>query len=147
MIAVDTNVLIYAISAEDDVGRTALALNLLDRIAKARPILPLQVVGEYLNVSRRSKDIDLADALMRIELVMDVYRCVSTLAEDFVAAVAISARFNLQYFDAVIIAVARRAGATMLLSEDMHDGLEVEGLRIVNPFMAENAKVIVAALN
>ena len=133
-------------SPEDNIGRAALALNLLDRIASARPILPLQVVGEYLNVSQRSKDIDLADAVKRIELIMDVYRCVSTLAEDFVAAVAISARFNLQYFDAVIIAVARRAGARMLLSEDMHDGLEVEGLRIVNPFIAKNDGVIAGVL-
>ena len=29
-------------------------------------------------------------------------------------------------------------GATILLSEDMHDGLEIEGLKIVNPFVIAN---------
>ena len=36
------------------------------------------------------------------------------------------------------LAAARRAGATILLSEDMQDGLEVDGLRVVNPFVAGN---------
>lgn len=34
----------------------------------------------------------------------------------------------------------------MLLSEDMVDGLEVEGVRIVNPFNPANDAVIAAAL-
>ena len=50
-----------------------------------------------------------------------------------------AARYQLQFFDAVIIAVARRAGATMLLSEDMHDGLTIDGLTILNPFREANA--------
>lgn len=49
---------------------------------------------------------------------------------------------SCSFFDAVIIAVARRAGATLLLSEDMHDGLVIEGLTIVNPFVAGNEGVL-----
>lgn len=49
-----------------------------------------------------------------------------------------AARYDLQFFDAVIIAVARRAGATLLLSEDMHDGFVIDGLTIRNPFDAAN---------
>ena len=67
MIAVDTNILIYAISPEDGFGRTTSALDLLDRIGSVRPILPLQVVGEYLNVARRHEAIDLAQAVVRID--------------------------------------------------------------------------------
>jgi predicted nucleic acid-binding protein len=51
-------------------------------------------------------------------------------------------RFKLQYFDALIIAVASRAGARILLSEDMHDGLVVDGLRVVNPFVAGNETLL-----
>ncbi len=146
MIACDTNILIYAISPEDDRGRTAAALDLLDRLGPIRPILPLQVVGEYLNVARRRSDIDLAEALARIELIMNVHQYVASTAEDFIDAVEMSARFNLQYFDALILTAARRAGATMLLSEDMHDGLDAGGIRVVNPFAAQNAEAIAAAL-
>jgi predicted nucleic acid-binding protein len=147
VIALDTNILIYAISPEDGQGRTAAALELLDRLGQVIPILPLQVVGEYLNVARRRPDINLAEAMERIEAVMAAYRCEPSLAQDFLQAVAISAAFDLQYFDALIIAVSARVGATILLSEDMKDGLEVEGLRVVNPFVAGNDGLIKTALS
>lgn len=54
----------------------------------------------------------------------------------------LSTSFNLQFFDAVIIAVSRRAGAAILLSEDMQDGQVIEGLTIINPFAPANASVI-----
>jgi predicted nucleic acid-binding protein len=146
VIALDTNILIYAISPEDGQGRTAAALDLLDRLGVVIPILPLQVVGEYLNVARRHPDIDIAEAVSRIEVITAVHRCVASVAKDYFSAVEISARHNLQYFDALIIAVAARAGTTILLSEDMQDGLEVAGLRVVNPFLAGNAGMIAEAL-
>lgn len=146
MIALDTNILIYAISPEDGKGRTTAALDLLDRLGVVVPILPLQAVGEYLNVARRHPEIDLAEAVSRIEVIMAAHRCVPSTARDFLLAVEVSARHGLQYFDALIITVAARAGATMLLSEDMQDGLEVEGIRIVNPFVAKNDAVISAFL-
>lgn len=142
MIAIDTNILIYAISSEDGQGRTAAALNVLDRLGSVRPILPLQVVGEYLNVARRHPEIDMAEAVARIEVIMDVHRCEPSTAQDFLTAVDVSARFNLAYFDSLIIAVARRAGAALLLSEDMHDGLEIDGLKIVDPFAAANETLL-----
>lgn len=54
-------------------------------------------------------------------------------------------RLQLQYFDALIATVSRDAGATILLSEDMHDGLDLEGLIVVNPFQPWNAQRIEAA--
>jgi predicted nucleic acid-binding protein len=138
VIAIDTNILIYAISPDDGQGRTTAALDLLDQLGQVVPILPLQVVGEYLNVARRRHDIDLAQAVERIEAIMTAHRCEPSLAEDFLQAVSISATYDLQYFDALIIAVSSRSGASMLLSEDMQDGLEVAGLRVVNPFAAAN---------
>lgn len=107
-----------------------------------RPILPLQVVGEYLNVARRNPSIDLAEAVARIEVIMDVHRCEPSSATDFLTAVDVSSRFNLAYFDALIVTVVRRAGAIMLLSEDMHDGLDIDGLKIVNPFAAANETLL-----
>ena len=44
-------------------------------------------------------------------------------------------RYGFSYWDSVVVAAALSAGATVLVSEDMHDGLVVlERLRIVNPF-------------
>jgi predicted nucleic acid-binding protein len=84
--------------------------------------------------------------LADVEIWMEAFDCAPAQLEDYLKASVLSDRFNLQYFDALIITVAARAGATMLLSEDMQDGLEVEGLRVVNPFVAGNDGVIAGAL-
>jgi predicted nucleic acid-binding protein len=48
---------------------------------------------------------------------------------------ALAERYGLSIYDAMIVASALVAGCTTLWSEDMQDGLVVEGqLRIVNPF-------------
>ena len=48
---------------------------------------------------------------------------------------ALAERYGFSIYDAMIVASALVAGCTTLWSEDMQDGLLVEGqLRIVNPF-------------
>ena len=48
---------------------------------------------------------------------------------------ALAQRYGFSVYDAMIVASALIAGCTTLWSEDMQDGLLVEGqLRIVNPF-------------
>jgi predicted nucleic acid-binding protein len=46
-------------------------------------------------------------------------------------------RHGFAFFDALMVAAALRAGSTTLWSEDMQDGMLVDGkLRIANPFRA-----------
>ena len=47
-------------------------------------------------------------------------------------------RYGFSWWDAQIVAAARRADCAILLSEDMQHGLELDGLRIVNPFLADS---------
>jgi predicted nucleic acid-binding protein len=82
----------------------------------------------------------------RVALWMDIYNCPATQPQDYINAASLLQSYNLQYFDALIVTVAARAGATMLLSEDMQDGLEAAGLRVVDPFFAGNVGVIAEAL-
>ncbi len=50
------------------------------------------------------------------------------------AGFALAARHNLQTFDAIILAAAARGGCGILYSEDMQDGFEWNGVRVINPF-------------
>jgi predicted nucleic acid-binding protein len=43
---------------------------------------------------------------------------------------------RLSFWDAMQWAVAKQAGATLLLSEDLQHGRELEGVRFQNPFLA-----------
>ncbi len=144
MIALDTNILIYAITDDEADDRHQKACDVLLQIAPSYPVLALPVVGEFLNVCRRRKRASFTAALDRADHMIRNYNCITAITSDYLRAGTISHRYRIQYFDALIIAVSRRAGATILLSEDMQDGLEVEGLRIANPFVAENDAVIAA---
>jgi predicted nucleic acid-binding protein len=142
LIAFDTNVLIYASEIEEPEGRNLIALDLMDKVAAYNAIISLQVIGEYINACRRKKISSLQQACERASLWMDIYTIPATIAGDYIQAAQISEIYDLQFFDALILTVAQRAGATMLLSEDMHDGLEVDGVKIVNPFAAANETLL-----
>jgi predicted nucleic acid-binding protein len=143
LIALDTNILIYAITDDEAEGRHQRACDLLLEIAPSYPILPLPVVGEFLNVCKKRKSASFTSAIERADRIIQNYNCIPAMPSDYLRAGTTSHRYRIQYFDALIITVAARAGATMLLSEDMQDGLEVAGLRIVNPFAAANEALLV----
>jgi predicted nucleic acid-binding protein len=42
--------------------------------------------------------------------------------------------YGLSIYDAMIAAAARLAGCKVLLSEDMQNGLDIEGVRVRDPF-------------
>jgi predicted nucleic acid-binding protein len=146
LIALDTNILAYAVTASDIAGRHEAAITLLEKLASPGAIVPLPVFGEFFNACRKKKLTELAIAQVRVEAWASVYDCPPPLIDDYVTASELAAEHMLQYFDALIITVAARAGATILLSEDMQDGLEAAGLRVVDPFLAGNAAYIASAL-
>ncbi len=146
MIALDTNILVYAASRQELSGRHQAALNLLGRLGTVGAIIPLPVIGEFFNARRKKQFADLSILQPEIEIWTNAFDCIPAQLEDYLKAADISRKHTLQYFDALIISVAKRAGATMLLSEDMHDGLELEGLRVVNPFVAGNDMVLAEVL-
>ena len=49
---------------------------------------------------------------------------------------AIRARYQFSFYDSLIVAAARSAGCSRLLTEDLQHGQSVEGLTIENPFVA-----------
>lgn len=50
------------------------------------------------------------------------------------AAVALSQNHGFQVWDAVIWSAARQAGATLFFTEDLQDGLTLDGMTALNPF-------------
>ena len=50
------------------------------------------------------------------------------------AALRTTERFQISYWDAAIIEAARALGCREVLSEDLGDGQDYGGVRVVNPF-------------
>jgi len=54
--------------------------------------------------------------------------------QSVLAAIDLKAKYKLSFWDSLILEAARRSEATILYSEDLSNGQQVEGLTIVNPF-------------
>jgi predicted nucleic acid-binding protein len=134
---VDTNVLTYAHDA--DAGRKReIAKHVLQELWIERSgILSMQVLQEfYVNVTRKIRT-PLASSAARS--VVNAYApwCVeSATATDMTSAFQIEDDARIGFWDALIVAVAARSGATRLLSEDLNPGQKIAGIVVENPFAA-----------
>lgn len=136
LVTLDSSVLLYA-ELEPDSAKGELARDLIARAAP-RGILAAQALGEFLNVVRRRHPARLPGALEQIELYREVFRIAPTNAPIIMAAGALAHRHRLQLWDAVIWQAAATLGARIFLSEDLQDGLLLEGMMVLNPFANEN---------
>jgi predicted nucleic acid-binding protein len=131
---VDTNVLLYAAStAPEEREKKARALSILDGEDLA---LSVQVLQEfYVQSTRPSRaerlDHEQAVALVESWLRFRVQDSTMALLRN---AFATAARWRVSYWDAAIVEAAREAGCPTLLSEDLQDGMDFAGVRVVNPF-------------
>jgi predicted nucleic acid-binding protein len=141
MIFLDTNILLYSIgSLPADAAKCKIACDLLDRIDVA---LSMQVLQEFFHqTTRRSRTDRLTDvqAAAFVEAWQRFPVQVIGIAE-IRKAIAIRQRYQLPYWDSAIIAAALAQNCHTLMSEDMQHGLEIEGLRIINPFLQNTTLV------
>jgi predicted nucleic acid-binding protein len=135
-IGLDSNLLVYAeLEPESDKGRRASAV-IGDATRNA--VIAAQVFGEFLSVVRRKKPDALTLAILQVEKYRRVVKAPPTTPDAVMTAIEISRDRNMQFWDALICVVAGQAGATVLFSEDMQDGADIRGLKIVNPFDPKN---------
>ncbi len=98
-------------------------------------MLSTQVLQEfYVNATRKiRKPLTKAEA----RSVVDTYApwCVEGITtSDLSAAFQIEDQARIGFWDALIIAVAARAGARRVVSEDLNAGQSIAGITIHNPF-------------
>lgn len=134
--ALDSNVLLHGF-LEPDSDKGMLANELVQRVA-GTGVLAVQVLGEFLWVVRRRRPEWSARAARRVELLREVFTVVDTDFELLMAGQELMSRHRLQLWDAVILKAAARAGAKLLLSEDMQDGIRLDNMLVLNPFNAAN---------
>lgn len=132
---VDSNVLLYA--HDKDAGakqrRAAERLRKLWETGTGR--LSTQVLQEfYVNVTQKIKK-PLGRDLAR-EIVRNYGLWVESpiTPATIVRASEISEVWRLSFWDSMIVAAAEQDGAAELLSEDLHDGQVIAGVKVVNPF-------------
>lgn len=125
----DTNLLIYLLSGDRRKADTAEAL-----LAQGG-IISVQVLNEAVSVCRRKLGMPWEEVH---ELLAAVKACCEIVPLDLAAheaALRLAEQHHLSIYDALIVASALQAGAHTLYSEDMHNGLTIDGTTVRNPFV------------
>jgi predicted nucleic acid-binding protein len=141
-VALDSNILVYAELTPDEAkGQRSRALI---AAAAADGVIAMQALAELLRVVQRKSADRLEGAIAQVREYLEFFRAPLTTDEVLLAGAAIARDHKLQLWDAVIVAASARAGAEVLLTEDLQDGRVVGGLRVINPFLVENAAAVEA---
>jgi predicted nucleic acid-binding protein len=131
----DTNVLVYACDSTD-LGKQAISLQLIaEAAAMGSGVLSVQVLGEFFHavvVRRRLLTASEAEGIIRAY--RPVFPVVNVDFDLVCAAIRIHRRFQLRYWDSLIVAAARLGGCTQILSEDLNHGQDYDGVTVSNPF-------------
>jgi predicted nucleic acid-binding protein len=133
---VDTNVLLYAVStAADEAPKAAAARAILEQQDLA---LSVQVLQEFYVQATRASRTDRLDHGQATSLMESWLRFAvqETTVPLLLAAARTADRHRVSSWDAAVIEAARTLGCRTVLSEDLSDGRDFDGVRIENPFRA-----------
>lgn len=134
---VDTNVLLYA-HDPSSAPKHEVARGHLTRLWQTgQGVLSVQVLQEfYVNATRKvAIPLSAVDARLVVSTyaVWPVHR---PGAEHVLSASELQERYQVSFWDGLILVSAASLGATRLLTEDLQHGQMIAGIRIENPFIA-----------
>jgi len=125
---VDTNVVLYLL---DDGPKADRA----EAVMAQGPRISVQVLNEALVNCRRKAGLSWDETNIFLSGIMALCPVDDITLHTHEVGRALAERYGFSVYDAMIVAAALIAGCSTLYTEDMQDGLLVEGqLRLVNPF-------------
>jgi predicted nucleic acid-binding protein len=139
MNAVDTNVLVYALDA-DEPEKQRKAAELLDELIKtpAETVLLWQVASEFLSCLRKwayGGRIAAADVEANFVNVLDMFPISLPTRGVFTACFALSSRFSLSHWDSMLLSACIEAGVDTLYTEDLDANTTYDSVYLINPFL------------
>lgn len=124
----DTNIILYLL----DGGPKA---DIAEQLLANKGVISVQVLNEALVNCRRKAAMSWDEAGMFLTGIRSLCHVCDLTPDIHDIGRALAERYGFSVYDAMIVAAALSNDCTNLYSEDMHDGLVVEGrLQIINPF-------------
>lgn len=131
-IFVDTNILVYAHDADAKEKHKKAKEKV--RSLWSRSILPsvsIQVLqGFYVNLLKKNISLKAARETVADYLEWDVIENSRSL---FLEGIQMKERWDISFWDALILAAAIKAKAVVIWSEDFNEGQDYDGIVVVNP--------------
>jgi predicted nucleic acid-binding protein len=133
----DTNVLLYG-RIDNGSKKYLIANSLLkNSIVDKEVFISIQVINEFYTNALR-KGLDNKTAQKSVEQFIHDFNIIPLTLELIPEAFRILNRYQLSYWDSLIIAAALEANCTVLYTEYLQDGMIINNtLKIINPFSPE----------
>lgn len=130
MVTVDSNIAVYAL------GDAGWKKQVATKLIGEADFISVQVLNEFANVAFRKQGRAWPEIARGVaDLRSTVGRVLAIEELGNTDALRIAARYQLNFYDALMLAVALSGGARTFYSEDMqHDMIIDDTLRIVDPF-------------
>jgi predicted nucleic acid-binding protein len=131
---VDTNILVYAHDLVSG-SKNERARELIEKLWRiGGGVLSTQVLQELcINLRRKAvRPLTIEETRSLIEDYAG-WEIVVNTQNSVIEALTIEARYQISFWDALILQAAERSGAAILYSEDLSDGQTYGSVRVVNP--------------
>jgi len=128
----DTNVLLYLLSTE------ARKADRAESLLAGGGVVSIQVLNEIVSVCTRKLRMPWAEVDVLLAAVRSSCRVEPLTEATHDLGRNVAERYRLSVYDAMIVAAALLTGADELYSEDLQDGMQIDGgLTIRNPFRSQ----------
>jgi predicted nucleic acid-binding protein len=133
----DTNIFVYTFDSTAR-AKARKAKQLIQQAADSgEGIVSYQVVQEFFNVAFRRfpQPMNVAEAEQYFITVFRPLLAIHSSPALYVGALRITGKYRLSWYDSLITAAALEDKCSVLYSEDLQHGQQIEGLRVENPFV------------
>ena len=129
----DSNVFLYAFLNQDVGKKTVAARILAEAVREDNGYVSLQVAKEFCNVmiKRSGKPVD---EIAKASEILDRYHLVDGSMRLIRRALEFKGRYDIQFYDSLMLAAAEAGGCGEIYTEDLNDGQVYFGIKAVNPF-------------
>lgn len=132
----DTNLLIYMYDLNEVLKRDSIVSFVNTIKNKVDLIISVQTLGEFFNVVTKKLKYEKKHAIKFCQELREMFPVYEISTENVFHAMNISKQTQFSYWDSLILAMAIDTGCSVLYSEDLSSGQEIEGLKVVNPFLS-----------
>jgi predicted nucleic acid-binding protein len=130
---IDTNILVYAEASDAPEKQKAALACLKQHHEAATGVLSTQVLQEYCNVALKKLKMTATHIRAQLDF-YEQFEVIQITPAIIHLALDLNQTRSVSFFDALILASAKVAGCSVLLTEDMNVGENIGDIQILNPF-------------
>jgi len=132
----DTNIFVYCFDHRHPAKQERSMALIQEALQTGLGMISTQVIQEFLNVATHKfvVPMKLNDSQAYLRLMLNPLCLVYPDLKLYESCLDIQSETNFSFYDSLILAGAVRGGCDILYSEDLQDGRQARGVKIVNPY-------------